>query len=84
VLTHSVFIVYLNLYKKHKKNLVIIFIMYYIFLGIPALIYVLIFLYNYKSPEFFGMPFFYWFQIFMLIITSIFYALAVFLGKDDG
>jgi Protein of unknown function (DUF3311). len=30
------------------------------------------------------MPFFYWFQILMLVITSIFYALAVFLGKDDG
>jgi len=58
--------------------------MYYIFLGIPALIYMFIFLYNHKSPEFLGMPFFYWFQIFMLIITSIFYALAVFLGKDDG
>lgn len=58
--------------------------MYYILLVVPALIYILIFLYNHKSPEFLGMPFFYWFQILMLVIASTFYALAVFLGKDDG
>ncbi|MGC8677278.1 MAG: DUF3311 domain-containing protein [Hydrogenobaculum sp.] len=53
-------------------------------LFIPTIVYILIFFYNHKSPEFLGMPFFYWFQILMLVITSIFYALAVFLGKDDG
>ncbi|MGC9143392.1 DUF3311 domain-containing protein [Hydrogenobaculum sp.] len=58
--------------------------MYYILLFIPTIVYMLIFFYNHKSPELLGMPFFYWFQILMLVITSIFYVLAVFLGKDDG
>ena len=58
--------------------------MYYILLLIPTLAYIFVNFYNHKSPEFMGLPFFYWFQILMLVVTSIFYALAVFLGKDDG
>ncbi|WP_459893234.1 DUF3311 domain-containing protein [Hydrogenobaculum acidophilum] len=58
--------------------------MYYILLLIPTIVYILVFFYNHKSPELLGLPFFYWFQILMLIITSLFYALAVFWSKDDG
>lgn len=35
--------------------------------------------YNFKDPEFIGIPFFYWFQLLWIIITAILMALVYFL-----
>jgi len=32
--------------------------------------------YNFKEPEFIGMPFFYWFQLLWIIITAIITAIV--------
>lgn len=57
--------------------------MYYILLIIPTIVYVSVWFYNHKNPMFFGIPFFYWFQIVFLVFTSIFYVLAVISSKND-
>lgn len=57
--------------------------MYYILLIIPTVVYVSVWFYNHKNPMFFGIPFFYWFQIVFLVFTSIFYVLAVISSKND-
>lgn len=36
--------------------------------------------YNFKDPEFIGIPFFYWFQLLWIIITAIIMAVVYFLG----
>ena len=36
--------------------------------------------YNFTNPTFIGVPFFYWFQILWIIITSIITALVYFAG----
>jgi Protein of unknown function (DUF3311) len=36
--------------------------------------------YNFKEPEFIGMPFFYWFQLLWIVITAIITA-VVYLAK---
>jgi uncharacterized protein DUF3311 len=40
---------------------------------IPAIVNLTVPLYNRKLPEFFGMPFFYWFQTVWLALCSGFY-----------
>jgi hypothetical protein len=36
--------------------------------------------YNFKEPEFIGIPFFYWFQLLWIIITAIITAIVYFAG----
>ncbi len=36
--------------------------------------------YNFREPEFVGVPFFYWFQLLWIIITAIITAVVYFLG----
>jgi hypothetical protein len=36
--------------------------------------------YNFREPEFVGIPFFYWFQLLWIIITAIITAVVYFLG----
>jgi uncharacterized membrane protein YhdT len=36
--------------------------------------------YNSRTPEFIGIPFFYWFQLLMIIITAIITAIVYFVG----
>jgi Protein of unknown function (DUF3311) len=36
--------------------------------------------YNLRTPEFIGIPFFYWFQLFWVIITATLTAVVYFLG----
>jgi hypothetical protein len=37
-------------------------------------------LYNSQQPELFGLPFFYWFQLFWVIVTAIITGIVYFLG----
>jgi Protein of unknown function (DUF3311) len=36
--------------------------------------------YNFRAPEFIGIPFFYWYQLLWIIITSIITAVVYFAG----
>ena len=36
--------------------------------------------YNFRNPEFIGIPFFYWFQLLWIIITAIITAILYFAG----
>ena len=36
--------------------------------------------YNFRSPEFFGIPFFYWYQLLWIIITAVITAIVYFAG----
>jgi hypothetical protein len=35
--------------------------------------------YNFKAPEFIGIPFFYWFQLLWIVITAVFMAIVYWL-----
>ncbi len=47
-----------------------------IFLLIPMLVFSITVIYNFKSPEVLGVPFFYWFPILWLAVSSLFYVIA--------
>ena len=36
--------------------------------------------YNFRSPEFIGIPFFYWYQLLWIIITAVITAIVYFAG----
>jgi hypothetical protein len=59
--------------RKKPRWLLLLLIIPYVFLLIPAF-------YNYLTPSFIGIPFFYWYQMLWIIITSIITATIYFLG----
>jgi hypothetical protein len=59
--------------KRGRRWLLWLLVIPYIFLLLP-------FLYDFKAPSFIGIPFFYWYQMAWIIITSIITALVYFLG----
>ena len=58
--------------KKSRRWLLLLLIIPFIFLLIPAF-------YNFKEPSLLGIPFFYWYQMAWIILTSIITALVYFL-----
>lgn len=58
--------------KKNRRWLLLLLIIPYIFLLIPLF-------YNFKAPTLLDIPFFYWYQMLWIIITSIITALVYFL-----
>lgn len=59
--------------SKKRRWLLLLLIIPFIFLLIPAF-------YNSLQPSFLGMPFFYWYQMLWIIITSIITAIVYFMG----
>lgn len=59
--------------RKNRSWLLILLILPFIVLLYPPF-------YNYRQPEFIGMPFFYWFQLLWILITAIITAVVYFLG----
>ena len=57
--------------------------MRYILLLIPCLAAVLTPFYNITDPMLFGIPFFYWFLMVLIPVTSLFTWLAAKTGGDD-
>lgn len=58
--------------KKSRRWLLLLLIIPFIFLLIPAF-------YDFKEPPLLGIPFFYWYQMVWIILTSIITALVYFL-----
>lgn len=58
--------------RKNRSWLLILLIIPFIVLLYPPF-------YNFREPEFIGMPFFYWFQLLMIFITAIITAVVYFL-----
>lgn len=58
---------------KNRRWLLLLLIIPFIVLLWPPF-------YNFRDPELFGMPFFYWFQLLWIILTAIITALVYFLG----
>jgi hypothetical protein len=58
--------------RKNRSWLLILLILPFIVLLYPPF-------YNFREPEFIGMPFFYWFQLLMILITAIITAVVYFL-----
>ena len=58
--------------SKNRSWLLILLILPFIVLLYPPF-------YNFRQPEFIGMPFFYWFQLLWIIITAIITAVVYFL-----
>ena len=59
--------------KKKRRWILFLLIIPYIFLLIPPF-------YNSLQPPLLGMPFFYWYQMLWIIITSIITAFVYFFG----
>ena len=59
--------------RKSRRWLLLLLIIPFIFLLITPI-------YNTRDPYFIGIPFFYWYQMLWIIITSIITALVYFLG----
>ncbi|GCE06315.1 DUF3311 domain-containing protein [Dictyobacter aurantiacus] len=59
--------------SKRRRWLLLLLIIPFIFLLIPSF-------YNSLQPPFLGMPFFYWYQMLWIIITSIITAIVYFMG----
>ncbi|GLV59499.1 hypothetical protein KDH_63250 [Dictyobacter sp. S3.2.2.5] len=59
--------------SKRRRWLLLLLIIPFIFLLIPSF-------YNSLQPSFLGMPFFYWYQMLWIIITSIITAIVYFMG----
>ena len=51
-----------------------------IFLILPFMVLLYPPFYNYRLPEFIGIPFFYWFQLLWIFITAIITAVVYLLG----
>jgi hypothetical protein len=58
--------------KKSRRWLLLLLIVPFIFLLIPTF-------YDFKDPTLLGIPFFYWYQMVWIILTSIITALVYFL-----
>lgn len=59
--------------SKKRRWPLLLLIIPFIFLLIPAF-------YNFRQPPLLGMPFFYWYQMLWIIITSIITAFVYFIG----
>jgi hypothetical protein len=55
--------------------------MKWLLLIVPCLIALAVPLFNTTSPEFFGIPFFYWFQLLMILVSTLGIYLADRMGK---
>lgn len=56
-----------------------------ILIVIPFIIYLVLPLYNIVDPEWLGLPFFYWFQTVMLVVSAILFGIAALLiDKDEA
>ncbi len=53
----------------------------YLLLLVPFLAYLDPALYNHIEPRLFGFPFFYWYQLLMVPVTSLLIACVLFLGR---
>lgn len=58
---------------RNRRWLRLLLILPFIALLWPAL-------YNFRNPEFFGIPFFYWYQLLWIIITAVITAVVYFAG----
>jgi len=58
--------------RSNRSWLLILLILPFIVLLYPPF-------YNFRQPEFIGMPFFYWFQLLWVLITAIITAVVYFL-----
>jgi len=59
--------------RKRRSWLLVLLLIPFIVLLIPPL-------YNFRDPTFIGIPFFYWFQLLMIIITALITAIVYFGG----
>jgi hypothetical protein len=57
--------------RKNRTWLLLLLLIPFIVLWPP--------LYNFKTPDFIGIPFFYWFQLLWIIITAILMAIVYWL-----
>jgi hypothetical protein len=62
--------------RKKKRWILLLLIIPYIFLLIPAF-------YNSLTPYFIGIPFFYWYQMLWIIITSLITAVVYFITTRE-
>ena len=58
---------------KNRNYLLLLLLLPFIVLLIPPI-------YNYDQPTFIGIPFFYWFQLLVIILTAILTASLYFAG----
>lgn len=59
--------------RKSRSWLLLLLLVPFIFLLWPPF-------YNFRDPEFIGIPFFYWFQLLWIILTAIITAVVYFAG----
>lgn len=59
--------------RKNRKLLLLLLLLPFIVLLWPPF-------YNFDQPEFVGLPFFYWFQLFVIVPTAILTATLYFAG----
>jgi polyferredoxin len=59
--------------RKNRKLLLLLLLLPFIVLLWPPF-------YNFDQPEFVGLPFFYWFQLFVIVLTAILTAALYFAG----
>lgn len=55
---------------------------WYLLLVLPFVALLPPWLYNHARPELFGLPFFYWYQLAWVIVTSFLLAAAVFITRE--
>jgi hypothetical protein len=58
---------------RNRRWLRLLLILPFIALLVPAF-------YDFRSPEFIGIPFFYWYQLLWIIITAVITAVVYFAG----
>lgn len=54
-----------------------------ILIVIPFIIYLALPYYNMNDPPLLGLPFFYWFQTIMLVVSAILFGIAAYLIDKD-
>jgi polyferredoxin len=59
--------------RKNRKLLLLLLLLPFIVLLWPPF-------YNFDQPELVGLPFFYWFQLFVIVLTAILTATLYFAG----
>jgi len=59
--------------RKNRNPLLLLLLLPFIVLLIPPI-------YNFGQPSFIGIPFFYWFQLFVIVLTAILTASLYFAG----
>jgi uncharacterized protein DUF3311 len=60
--------------QKKRRSWILVFLL------IPFIVMLWPPFYNFREPEFIGIPFFYWFQLLWVIITAIITAVVYFAG----